>query len=95
MPAISASASRDASGKIHVSFANCDLGKSITVACTLDGVTAKSVAGRVLTAGAMNAHNTFADPHAVAPAAFDGAKLDSGSLSVTLPAKSVVMLELN
>jgi len=95
IPAVSASASRDLSGKIHVSFANCDLSKSISVACALKGVTAKSVNGRVLTASAMNAHNTFTDPHAVEPAAFDDAKLEGGSLSVTLPAKSVVMLELN
>src|SRR5439155_18230484 len=56
IPAVSASASRDAAGKIHVSFANCDPAKPITVACALAGVTAKSVSGRVLTAAAMNAH---------------------------------------
>jgi hypothetical protein len=30
----------------------------------------------------------------VQPARFDGAKLESGGLSVTLPPKSVVVLEL-
>ncbi len=95
IPAVSASASRDAAGKIHISFANTDPNKPTTVACTLTGVTAKSVTGRVLTATAMNAHNTFAAPHTIEPAAFTGAKLENGSLSVTLPAKSVVMLELN
>jgi len=34
-------------------------------------------------------------PHNVEPAAFNGAKFEGGALSVTLPAKSVVMLELN
>jgi alpha-N-arabinofuranosidase len=95
IPAVSASASRDKNGKVHVSFANADSTKAITVACTLTGVTAKAVTGRVLTAGAMNAHNTFATPHTIEPAAFTDAKLEGGSLSVTLPAKSVVMLELN
>jgi alpha-N-arabinofuranosidase len=94
IPAVSASASRDASGKIHVSFANCDPNKPASVACTLTGVTAKNVTGRVLTATAMNAHNTFAAPHTIEPAAFTSAKLENGSLSVTLPAKSVVVIEL-
>jgi alpha-N-arabinofuranosidase len=95
IPALSASASRDKDGKVHVSFANCDPAKAITVACTLNGVTAQGVSGRVLTAPAFTSINTFAAPHTVEPAAFTGAKLDGAALSVTLPAKSVVVLELN
>ena len=91
----SASASRDKDGKIHLSLANCDATKPITLACTLTGVTAKGVSGRILTATAINSVNTFAAPHVVEPAAFNGAKLEGDALSVTLPAKSVVMLELN
>lgn len=94
IPAVSASASRDKNGRIHLSLTNADPAKSVTVACTLNGAAAKSVSGRVLTGPAINAHNTFAAPHTVEPAAFTGAKLDGGSLSVTLPAKSVVILEL-
>jgi hypothetical protein len=58
-------------------------------------VTAKSATGRVLTAPAMNTHNTFAAPTAVQPAAFTGAKLSGQTLTVALPSKSVVVLELN
>ena len=95
IPAISASASRDKSGKIHLSLTNSDPSKSLTVACTLNGVAAKTVSGRVLTAPATNSINTFAAPHTVEPADFTGAKLEGGSLTITLPAKSVVMVELN
>ena len=42
----------------------------------------------------MNAHNTFAAPEAVKPAAFSGAKFAHGQLTLTLPAKSVVVLTL-
>jgi alpha-N-arabinofuranosidase len=42
----------------------------------------------------MTSHNTFADPHAVEPRAFTGATVTGGSLSVVLPAMSVVVLEL-
>ncbi|HVS54094.1 MAG TPA: alpha-N-arabinofuranosidase [Opitutaceae bacterium] len=94
IPAVSASASRDAAGKIHVSFANCDPTRAIAVTCTLNGATAQTVSGRVLTAPAINAINTFAAPHTVEPAAFTDAKIDGATLRVTLPAKSVVMLEI-
>ena len=42
----------------------------------------------------MNAHNTFAAPDAVQPAAFGGAALKGDTLEVKLPAKSVVVLAL-
>jgi len=48
----------------------------------------------VLTAAAINAHNTFDQPAVVKPAAFTGASIESGSLKATLPPKSVVMLDL-
>lgn len=64
------------------------------VSCDLRGMKPKRIAGRVLTAGAMNAHNTFAEPDAVRPAAFEGARLDGQGFAAMLPPKSVVMLEL-
>jgi alpha-L-arabinofuranosidase len=94
LPAVSASASRDASGKIHVSLVNTTPGTAITVTTTIAGLTAKAVTGRILTADAMNAHNTFAAPDAVKPAPFTGAKLAGDTLTLTLPAKSVVVLAL-
>jgi alpha-N-arabinofuranosidase len=94
IPAVSASASRDAAGKIHVSLTNANPHDAITVTCTLAGVSAKSVSGRVLTAPAITSHNTFAAPHTVEPATFDGATLAGGKLTIALPAKSVVVLAL-
>jgi len=94
IPAISASASRGPDGTVHLSLANTDPNRAVALACTLDGMTAKSVAGRVLTAPALNAHNTFSAPESVKPGPFAGAKLDGGKLSVELPAKSVVVLDL-
>jgi len=94
IPAVSASASRDATGVIHLSFANANPHEAIALSCVLAGVTAKSVSGRILTAPAITSHNTFEAPHAVEPAVFSGARLAGGSLSVELPAKSVVVLTL-
>jgi alpha-N-arabinofuranosidase len=95
IPAVSASASRDAAGKIHVSLVNADPSHAIQIACKLTGVSATGVSGRILTAPAVNSHNTFAAPDVVKPAAFTGATLGGDTLSVALPAKSVVVLELN
>jgi alpha-L-arabinofuranosidase len=94
LPIVSASASRDAAGKIHLSLVNLHPTDAITVATTLEGATPSAISGRILTAPEMNAHNTFAAPDVVKPVAFTGATLADGKLTISLPAKSVVMLEL-
>jgi alpha-N-arabinofuranosidase len=60
----------------------------------VSGATASNVSGRVLTAAAMDAINAFDKAPAVAPAAFTAFKAEGGQVALTLPAKSVVMLEL-
>jgi alpha-N-arabinofuranosidase len=94
IPALSASASRDEAGKIHLSLCNLDPGRAMSIACELRGAGPARVAGRLLTADAINAHNTFDQPEAVKPVAFDGARLAGGTLQVDLPAKSVAVLEI-
>jgi alpha-N-arabinofuranosidase len=94
IPAVSASASRDPSGKVHLSLVNSNPHQSFTVSCRLEGVAAKTVNGRILTAAEMNARNTFEAPDVVKPQPFTGASLANATLTVTLPAKSVVVLEL-
>ncbi|NKJ41299.1 alpha-L-arabinofuranosidase C-terminal domain-containing protein [Novosphingobium sp. SG720] len=94
MPAVSGSAVRDKAGVVHVALSNRDPGQANTVTVKLDGVTASSAAGQVVTAATMDAHNTFDTPDAVKPAPFTGATIQGGTLTVTLPAKSVVVLDL-
>jgi len=43
----------------------------------------------------MNAYNDFGKPEEVTIKLFSGAQLKNGMLNVSLPAKSVVMLELD
>ncbi len=50
--------------------------------------------GRVLTSASVSDYNTFDQPNNVKLAAFTGAKKRGDKLTVTLPAKSVVVLEL-
>jgi len=94
VPAINVSASKDKSGKVHLSLCNLDPANSHELNCQFQGLQAKQVSGRVLTAEAMTAHNTFEQPDAVKPAKFDDFSLKSDTLTVTLPSKSVVVLEL-
>jgi len=94
VPAVSASASRDSSGAIHITLANLDPNRPRTVAADVRGVRVSAVGGRILTAPAMTEHNTFEHPDAVQPAAFRDARLVDGTLTIELPARSVVVLEL-
>jgi alpha-N-arabinofuranosidase len=94
LPAVSASASRDSTGRIHLTIANLDPRAPRTIRADVRGTRVFAVEGRILTAAAMNAHNTFDRPDAVRPAAFGGARLTSGNLVIDLPAKAIVALEL-
>jgi alpha-N-arabinofuranosidase len=94
IPAVSASASRDSTGTIHITLVNLDPDAPRPIAADLRGTSVSTVAGRILTATAMNAHNTFEHPDTVHPVTFRGARLEGGRLTIELPAKSVVALEL-
>jgi alpha-N-arabinofuranosidase len=91
---LSASASRDAAGAIHISLCNLHHEQSAELAIELRGATAKKVSGQILTAPAMNTMNTFEKPDTVKPATFDGVKSDKNGVTVSLPARSVVALEV-
>ena len=94
IPAINVSAVRDIEGQVHLALVNVDPNNAHPVTIALDGVNPAAASGRILTAGAMDAHSDFDRPNVVAPAAFNGARVSGGSVSVTLPAKSVVVLQL-
>jgi alpha-N-arabinofuranosidase len=94
IPAISASASVDKDGKVHISLANLNPDKPITITCPVIGDTFKKITGEVLTATQMNSYNSFESPDTVKPVAFNGFILKDGILSITMPSKSVVVLEL-
>jgi alpha-N-arabinofuranosidase len=96
IPAISACASEDDNGKIHVSMTNIDLKNEQTVRLELRGVTVKPIGGTVITSPDMADHNTFDDGEKVGIRDFNDAKAEgvSGRITVNLPPKSVVTLKL-
>jgi alpha-N-arabinofuranosidase len=91
---VSVSAARTATGEIAIALVNLDPRKVTPVSLSLAGAKVKTVKGEILTSAAMDAHNTFESPDAVKPTRFNGARLETGRLSVSLPAKSVVVLSL-
>ena len=94
LPAVSASASRDKGGAVHISLVNIDAHKPQAVSLDLGSLPAGSVSGRILQAESLQAHNTFAQPQKIKPVAFNGARLEGNTLTVTLPPFSVVVLQL-
>lgn len=91
---VSGSASVDEEGRVHVSLANLDPGQSITLTCPIIGDTFKKINAEVLTAKQMNAMNTFENGENVKPIPFTGFNYKNGILTVNMPPKSVIVLEL-
>jgi len=89
---LSLSASINQEGRVQVSVANCDPQNAVALDCGFEGLTPKRASGRVLTAEAMNAHNTFDAPDLVRPVVLQGVQLEGTQVRVTLPAKSVAVL---
>jgi alpha-N-arabinofuranosidase len=94
IPSISASASVDKAGKIHISLANLNPNKEVTITCPVIGDKYSKVTGEVLTASTMNAFNSFENPETVKTTQFTGFKMADGVITITMPSKSVVVLEL-
>jgi alpha-N-arabinofuranosidase len=94
VPQVSASAARTKDGTIVIGLANLDPHNPVSISAVIAGAHAGHVTGEILTADAMDAHNTFERPDAVHPVAFDGAKIAGNKLVLTIPSKSVVVLSV-
>lgn len=94
MPGLSASASRDATGRIHITLCNMHPSRAAELAVDVRGAHPGRVSGRILTASSITAHNTFEQPGQVMPTEFDGARISPDGCVVRLPGKSVVVLAL-
>lgn len=94
VPQLSASASRDKAGKVHVTVSNLDPNHPAPLVCQFQGFTPTKATGRVLTADTITAHNTFDQPNAVQPQPLEGLELADGKLKVTLPSKCVAVIEM-
>ena len=84
----------DPSGVIHLSLVNIDPEQAVQMEVELRGKEKGKVSGQLLTSELMDSHNTFSDPEEVVPVGFDGATFKKGKIELTIPARSVVVLEV-
>ncbi|OGV73157.1 MAG: alpha-N-arabinofuranosidase [Lentisphaerae bacterium RIFOXYB12_FULL_65_16] len=93
LPVVQVSASRDAAGRVNLTFCNLDPESAQEVSVEVRGMSVKKISGRTLTAAEVTAHNTFERPDAVAPVdEVEAKRLKAGGLAVKLPSKSVVLV---
>ena len=90
VPMVDAAAARGRDGKLYLALVNTDPNKPAHVVTNLPG----TGQGRILTAAAMDAHNTFDAPGAIHPVAFNGTS-EGGKAVFDLPAKSVAVVAVN
>ena len=81
-------------GKFHVSIANPSLDKAQKITLNFDELKPSSVSGEILKSKKITDHNEFDKAPAVAPVAFNGYKLAKGTITVEVPAASVIVLEI-
>jgi alpha-L-arabinofuranosidase len=94
VPVVSASASLDGEGRLHLTMSNANPHQGTTVKINLGGMRARQVQGRALQGDTMNAHNTFEAPDRVKPRQYNGASLSGETLEIHLPKMSVAAFEV-
>jgi alpha-N-arabinofuranosidase len=93
MPKVDAVAARDKAGHLWLALTNVDPNAPAQMSVAVSGVKAGSAVGQLLTAPAVDSHNSFDRPNAVQPAAFRG-KASGGKLLFDLPPKSVAVVQV-
>ncbi|MDE6120689.1 MAG: alpha-N-arabinofuranosidase, partial [Muribaculaceae bacterium] len=95
VPVLSATASRK-NKSVTISLTNTDLSEDCLVDIPLGNIFPKSdpaiLDAQILTAGNISDHNDFDNPEKVKPAAFSKARVSKGSLSLTMPPKSIITI---
>lgn len=94
-PSVSASCSKSEDGTINITLVNIDPNNPIQLSCDVVGMDAKKVTGKIITAKNMNDHNTFDDPDKVVISDFKDFKIAKGKIEAVLPAKSVVLIQVD
>jgi alpha-N-arabinofuranosidase len=94
LPAINVSASKDAKGLIHISLVNIDSKKENKIEIDLKELGIKNVSGSVLTSSKLQNFNSFDNPTKIQPAVFKSFNVKKNKLIITIPAFSIVMLEV-
>ncbi|MHC4842200.1 MAG: alpha-N-arabinofuranosidase [Planctomycetota bacterium] len=93
-PGLNVSASRDDSGKIHISICNLNPNDEAELSCEIRGAKTSKISGQVLTAPEITSHNTFDNPEVVKPSDFSKYNKTENGFETALPARSIVVFEI-
>ena len=93
IPAVSASASVGADGKLHLTLSNANPHDDVKVHVFVRGLQADRIEGRSL-CGHDERHNTFEQPGVVKPQAFGAVRANAEGLEIVMPKMSVVALDV-
>jgi alpha-N-arabinofuranosidase len=94
LPAVSASASKDKNGLMHISIVNIDNKNVQDISIDISGIVQKSITGRLLSSKNIQDHNTFEIPEKIKPTEFKQFSQAGNTIKIKLPPSSVVVLEL-
>jgi len=94
LPSVSASASKDSLGVIHISLVNIDPSHAQKITLDIRGEKFTSATGRILTSKKLQDFNSFTEPDKIKPVPFKDVTLSKDVLTVLLPATSVVVLTI-
>lgn len=96
LPELHVSASKNENGQTNISLCNMQLDALSNVSVELRGLSnsVSRIKGTLLTSDKMNDHNTFDQPDQVKPVTFNDVTVHHNTLTFTLPAMSVLVLEI-
>ena len=94
VPRVDAIAARDSAGHLWLALTNVDPNEPTTMVVNVPGMAARSATGEVLTAPAVDSHNTFQQPDAGRPAPYRGS-ISDGKLRFDLPTKSIAVVRVD
>jgi alpha-N-arabinofuranosidase len=95
LPRVDAIAARRPDGHVVLSVVNLDPSKPVTIRAHLTGTRLHGAHGEQLTASQVDAVNTFDSPTAVTPHPIAPPRQVDGAVLLTLPAKSVSVVQLD
>lgn len=93
LPALSASASKDKNGLVHISLVNIDSKKENRIEIDIKELGIKNVSGSLLASSKLQDFNSFDKPTKIQPTNFKGFEIKRNTLIVTVPPFSVIILE--
>lgn len=95
LPAISASASKNETGDIHISVVNIDSKKSHAATIILPDTKVSQISMDAIGSPNLQDHNTFENPNKIQIQPFDDFIVKKGKLQINIPAHSVLMIKVN